>query len=601
MVKYSLVFWFFLFLGITGISAQISPDCATAIPICNNTPVNGGTNGFGNDDFNGGIRTGCLEQTVTGVIESNSAWYRFRTSASGQLGFNIGFDVSEDWDFALYRTNDCSNLGEPVRCNFFDNRDGESFMGVGEDPTGNTASVLYEDWLDVEPGEDYYLLINNFSNTNAGFSIQFSGNIFVTNPDDALDCSIISNLLGPPIAACGQDTIILDGTTATATSYNWFRDTGSGFQMIPGETGATYQVVQSAIYRVEVRMPDGSRILSDVQVEFSTLPTTFPLADEISCSDQNAFDLSQKDAEALGGQDPVEVMVSYYGSLSDALGGVNSLPRQYTMGANRETIYVRTTSIANPKCFDSPEEFQLIALETPVLDFPEQMFLCEENGTVAIGALSPNPNYTYQWNTGALTSSIVVSQTGTYDVVVRNAQGRVICESNRSVTVSRSLAPQITDVIVEDLQNNNTVTIITELIGDFEYQLDQGAFQESNRFENVVEGTHTVSINDKNGCGITTTTIMVNGFPKFFTPNGDGNNDTWRIAGMIDLENPKVSIYDRFGKLLKQMNQNSDGWDGTFNGRELPAADYWFKLTYENSQGEEVVSKFLNNHFSLVR
>ena len=213
--------------------AQVAVDCANAIPICSNTPTNGGTQGYGIDDFNGAFSSGCLEQTLSGAIESNSAWYRFRTGAAGQLGFNIGFNTSEDWDFALYQASDCNNLGDPVRCNFFDNQDQQAYMGVGEDPTGSTSTVLYEDWLQVEAGQDYYLLINNFSNTNSGFSIQFTGDIFLTNPIDALDCSIIDNLLGPPIAACDNQIIVLDATTTNVLSYNWYMDTGTGFQLLP--------------------------------------------------------------------------------------------------------------------------------------------------------------------------------------------------------------------------------------------------------------------------------------------------------------------------------------------------------------------------------
>ena len=600
-MKYVMVFLLFLYLGTTTTWAQISPDCAEAIPICNNTPVNGGTSGFGNDDFSGGVRSGCLEQTTSGAIESNSAWYRFRTSASGQLGFNIGFDASEDWDFALYRADNCTNLGDPVRCNFFDNSDGANFMGVGEDPSGNPNSVLYEDWLDVGVGEEYYLLINNFSNTNTGFSIQFSGNIFVTNPNDALDCSIISNLLGPPIAACENDNIILDATTAMATAYTWFIDVGTGFQMIVGESGPSFQVVQSALYRVEVLLPDGSSIISDVQVELTTLPITFPLADEASCSAQNTFDLSQKDNEALGGQDPMAYMVTYYRTLADALNGVNNLPTLYTTTSNSEIIYARTSAMGNSQCFDSPQEFQLTALETPLLDFSENAFICEENGVLTIGDDNPDPDYTYEWDSGETTPTLTVTQVGSYTVTVRNAQGMLVCERMRTVTVAMSIAPEITDVIIDDFQDTNSVTILTDVVGDFEYQLDQGNFQESNRFTNVAEGMHTVTINDRNGCGMVSEIIMVNGFPKFFTPNGDGRNDVWQISGIADLMNPTIFIYDRFGKLLKQLSQNSAGWDGTFNGRELPETDYWFKLTYQNSEGGEVTSRFLNNHFTLKR
>ena len=580
--------------------AQVSPDCGNATPICNNTPVNGGTNGYGIDDFNGAVISGCLEETVTGFIESNSAWYRFRTSASGQLGFNIGFDTSEDWDFALYKTSDCNNLGDPVRCNFFDNQDENAFMGVGEDPTGDTDTVLYEDWLQVSPGEDYYLLINNFSNNNSGISIQFSGHIFVTNPFDALDCAIINNLLGPPISACENDTVILDATTTNAVTYNWFIDVGAGFTQITGEHNPTLQVTASALYRVEVITPSGNNIISDVQVVFSTLPQSFQVSDDIACSDTTTYDLSIKDSEALGIQNPNEYIVSYHASQADAINGVDFLPKSYAMNNGVQLIYVRVTSLSNSNCFDASLHFQLTALETPILDFPIEVYLCED-GSITIGDTMPDPRYTYLWDSGELTSSIGIAQEGEYTLTATNTLGGLSCSNTSSVTVTVSVLPEISDVIVDDLQSNNKVTIVTAMEGDWEYQLDQREFRPENTFSNVLPGMHTVTVNDLRGCGSVTEEIVVVGFHKFFTPNGDGSNDEWHIEGISNLENPEVFIYDRYGKLLYRLNNQNIGWDGTMNGKDLPSSDYWFKLTYEDTNGQRTTAKYINNHFSLKR
>ncbi|MEX0287885.1 MAG: T9SS type B sorting domain-containing protein [Flavobacteriaceae bacterium] len=602
-MRWTIVFIsLFFLLGSSWLMAQVAEDCINAIPICSNTPVNAGTQGYGVDDFNGAASSGCLEQTVTGAIESNSAWYRFRTGASGELGFNIGFDTSEDWDFALYRASDCNNLGDPVRCNFFDNDDQESYMGVGEDPTGNTTSVLYEDWLQVQAGEDYYLLINNFSNSNSGFSIQFSGNIFVTNPHDALDCSIVNNLLGPPIAACDNQNVVLDATTSDVVSYTWYMDTGSGFQLIAGETGPTLNVLTSALYRVEVITTTMNNIISDVQVGFSPTPTTMPLLDEVSCSDIGFFDLTVKDAEALGTQDPNEVVVTYHNTAAEAFAGTNALAVQYPTSVGSETIYVRATSVQNPDCFDASEQFQLDIVASPVLDFPTEVFICEASSGTTIGETNPNVQYVYSWDTGENTSSIMVSQAGTYTLTATNSQtGQIDCISSRMVEVIVSETPEITDVLVDGLQQNNRVEVITNIGDGLEFQLDGGAYQNSNVFDNVAPGMHTVTVNDPAGCGMDTESIVVVGFPKFFTPNGDGANDYWHIVGVSTLTNPVVHVFDRYGKLIKQLNANSLGWDGTYNGNALPSSDYWFKLSYTDNSGQTTEAKFISNHFSLRR
>jgi gliding motility-associated-like protein len=115
-------------------------------------------------------------------------------------------------------------------------------------------------------------------------------------------------------------------------------------------------------------------------------------------------------------------------------------------------------------------------------------------------------------------------------------------------------------------------------------------------FTNVPAGIHDVFINDKNGCGIISQTIAVVGLPKFFTPNNDGYNDYWKVKGVNATFNSNsiIYIYDRYGKLLKQIIPSSEGWDGTYNGSALPADDYWYTIKLDD--GREA-----KGHFSLKR
>lgn len=82
-------------------------------------------------------------------------------------------------------------------------------------------------------------------------------------------------------------------------------------------------------------------------------------------------------------------------------------------------------------------------------------------------------------------------------------------------------------------------------------------------------------------------------FPKFFTPNGDGYNDTWTIDPAYLAPNSSIRIFDRYGKLVKELALNTS-WNGTYLGNQLPASDYWFTVTRMN--GAEY-----RGHFSLKR
>lgn len=86
-------------------------------------------------------------------------------------------------------------------------------------------------------------------------------------------------------------------------------------------------------------------------------------------------------------------------------------------------------------------------------------------------------------------------------------------------------------------------------------------------------------------------------FPKFFTPNGDGSNDEWKFDSSDYSQDRKlrhIEIFDRFGLLLRKLGPDSDGWDGTYQGRPQPSSDYWYKaLTFDQ--------KVLQGHFTLKR
>ncbi len=161
---------------------------------------------------------------------------------------------------------------------------------------------------------------------------------------------------------------------------------------------------------------------------------------------------------------------------------------------------------------------------------------------------------------------------------------------------------EILEDILDDHTRMNNVEIFVVGDSDYEYAINGGPFQDDPVFNNIPVGINTVVINDKNGCGTTEPLeFLVAGYPKFFTPNNDGINDEWLVYGIETLTDPVVSIFDRYGKLLKQLAPNSGGWDGTYNGRPLPSTDYWFKLDFSRVEENVLIARTIQSHFSLKR
>jgi gliding motility-associated-like protein len=283
---------------------------------------------------------------------------------------------------------------------------------------------------------------------------------------------------------------------------------------------------------------------------------------------------------------------TYYGS---ANGAENQIPSEQfsvnhsvTNGLN--SVYVRIDS--SNGCHQVVE-LQLTLVNMPVVAIPDEIILCEgERITVNAGSGFDS----YNWSTGDTSSSTVITQAGNYTVTVTQNHGTVICSSTRSFTVALSNAPSITSIHTvdwTDTENSITINLSTTSVGEYEYSIDGENFQDSNIFNGLPNGTYTVTVRDKKGCGISVEQVFLLNYPRFFTPNGDGYHDNWFIQFSQFEPNFEVKIFDRYGKLIKIMN-NVEFWDGTFNGKTLPSDDYWFDVTRNDG-------RIHKGHFAMKR
>ncbi|ULC58712.1 T9SS type B sorting domain-containing protein [Flaviramulus sp. BrNp1-15] len=337
---------------------------------------------------------------------------------------------------------------------------------------------------------------------------------------------------------------------------------------------------------------------SSTQIENYSVPA---VCDELNSEDGlNTFNLNEisNEIQVLNG---ISFPISFYETYEDALIEENELSTPYNnINPYLQILYARAEN--NNACYGI-SEVTLTVNKLPDITVEDLQYYCLNifPQTIPINAAiindSPN-NYTYNWSTGENSYEIQINELGNYTVVVTNAHG---CTKERSITIEPSNIATFESIEVIDVSQNNSITVFVSGEGIYEYRLLDSnnvivvSYQESNVFENVSPGIYSISVRDiKNNCGTVNDKVSVIGFPKYFTPNNDGIHDIWQVSGVSEMFQPntKIFIYNRYGKLLKQLSPLGDGWDGTLNGEIVPSDDYWFSVKLQDG-------RIFKNHFTL--
>ncbi|EDP72014.1 hypothetical protein FBALC1_12972 [Flavobacteriales bacterium ALC-1] len=336
-------------------------------------------------------------------------------------------------------------------------------------------------------------------------------------------------------------------------------------------------------------------------------------------NDSTQFDLTTQDDQVLDGQDPANYIVTYYATEADANLNVNPLPSLYENIVNPQTIYARVdnntldaiTGADTSICY-AVAGLTLQVNPLPEFDLDDSYILCvTTNGTEILDPLVLDTGlsetaYSFEWSyNGAILatetgSSLMPTGGGTYSVTVTDISSSTVtsCVNTDTTEVIESAPPSLeVNLVTQAFADNNVIEALATGIGVYEYSLDGGPWQDSGTFTNVSSGTHEVTARDKNGCGMVSTSIFVIDYPAYFTPNGDGNHDTWNIPGIGS--SAKIYIFDRYGKLLKQISPTGSGWNGTYRGNLMPTSDYWFTVEYDEPLTGN--RKEFKAHFTLKR
>ena len=387
---------------------------------------------------------------------------------------------------------------------------------------------------------------------------------------------------------------------------NYYTESGGNGIQIPAGTN----INQSGTYYIYGISPFGSGCSDESDFVLTIVPEpkafSVPIAMTSVC-DTDAindgiynFDLSILTSIVLGNQTGTEFSMTFHESQFDANQNINSVT-----SSTKPFIFARVNNALAPNCF-ATVKISIFVKKLPEPTFKDT-FICVDSKTQTLissktiySGLHPG-THSFLWkNSAGLVVGTEANYTavavGTYSLTATSSVTG--CFSTRTVTVSASEPAIISYTSSADFADQTYVTITaTGVGGNYQYQIDNGAFQTSPTFYNLTSGIHTITVRDLNGCEDAQSTVLIIKYPHYFTPNGDGVNDSWNIPDLRSLDAATITIFDRYGKIMAKINPDNYGWNGLCAGKAVPAADYWFTVTYRS--GTDL--KEFKSHFSLKR
>jgi len=466
----------------------------------------------------------------------------------------------------------------------------DAFNGSDHPTNFNGQTKVLTAQSSVIPGHQYHikLVIADEGNYRYDSAIFLKGSSFSFGIDLGTDRTFANN---NPV--CPNESFILNGTAPGVPAYQW----NFGGNPIPGQNAATlnfnppYNPSQNGTYSLTTTYSPSCSTTNSIDLEFApdliidennyTLCDADALQDGITIIEPVYF------TPTLFTNLPSGYQVNYY----DSPTGTTPLPNSFTnTSAFQQVIYAR---INNSSCYTTsfPVTVNIHTFPDAILD--ETVGMCNNNPVT----LTADPGYkSYLWDNALNdeTQSIQVTVPGIYHVIITNAAD---CTKTKTFNVVGSEAATISDIITNDLNYHNSVEIIATGNGNYEYSIDGIHFQDSPVFHDLSELVYIAYVRDKNGCGTVSQQFYLILIPKYFTPNGDGYNDYWNLKGInpsTPNANSIIYIFDRFGKLIQQINPISPGWNGTYNGKPMPADDYWFTIQLQDGRSTK-------GHFTLKR
>ncbi|RZJ63411.1 MAG: T9SS type B sorting domain-containing protein [Flavobacterium sp.] len=408
-----------------------------------------------------------------------------------------------------------------------------------------------------------------------GYIVEFGG----MPGDPLLNISTSTTMVIPtitsttPASQCGPGALILQAT-ATGGTVHWY-DSATGGNLIAMGNGLTTPVLSTTttyyVNAFDASCSAGTRI--PVVATVNDIPTVVATTAPAQC--EGVAILS---ATASSGT------INWY---TEAVGGT-----PIATGETFETPYLSESTtyyaeaLSGGNCPGARVQLNVIIYPLPQVSPTIELGFCEGSSLV-LNAFQPN--LSYLWSTGETTSQITITTQGIYSVTLSTPEN---CTAIQYFQVLHDAIPVIGGAVVV----GNELTIYTTNTGNFEYSIDGVTWQSSPVF--VIDGSpiSMVYAQSVSNCGsddLPFEQIIV--IPNYFTPNADSFHDQWTVNGMIFHPDARITVFDRYGKLITTLTNQKMFWDGTYNGQFLPSTDYWFVLKLNDELPE------VKGHFALKR
>ncbi|WP_176723293.1 SprB repeat-containing protein [Roseivirga misakiensis] len=493
-------------------------DCSNALTVCGNTNLSFNSAGPGNDDFAplDNPQPGC------GVQENQSLWLRVPIATNGTLGFNITPNNNDDFDFAVFGPNvDCGALGDAIRCSFASTANGFE-TGLNSTATDNSEDGGGDGFvaeLQVQAGDVYTILIDNFSNSNRGFDLVWTGTAQIvdapplnTIPDQEI-CDI-NNDGSEDFDLSTLDLLVSGGTPGVIVSYHLNdADATLGNNPLP----AIYTASDGdEIFARATSTSDGCASIGSFLLNFSPRPEGLEIIGPASvCPDVNNIVYNVPNGAGN----------TYSWSISGGtiVSGGNTDQVEVNWGSANPNAFLEAIPTNSANCDGDPIRLDVTIntrLEPATPSGP--LLVCISDNTIGTYSVPNSNGSTYEW---FVTNGSFVGTNNTNEVTVQwdgDASGMVwFREFNPSIANCEGTSPMLTvnffpqvfvNVDQADVscagENSGSITLnISGGLGPFTVLWDDGNTDE-NRV-GLIAGDYTYTVTDANMCQVSET-ITIN-------------------------------------------------------------------------------------------